>query len=156
MEPKALRSLIAPAVLAGGLFLSDRWTKSFFEGHPPVRIIPGVLETTAHRNYGLIANAPIPMPLIIAATMAASVLFSILLWRAIQKKDRIATIGFAFILAGALGNLYDRVIHGFVFDWILLFGRSVVNLADAWVAAGAIAALAGSRRRDLTPKEEPT
>jgi signal peptidase II len=134
----------------------DRWTKIFFESHPPLRIVSGILETTVHRNYGLIANAPLPMPLIIVVTAAASALFAVLLWRSAKMQEGIATIGLAFILAGALGNLYDRIAQGYVFDWILLFGRSVVNLADAWVAIGAIVASAGSRARGLTPKEEPT
>lgn len=154
MEMKALRSPIASAILVGGLFALDRWTKILFESQPPLQIVSGILETTVHQNYGLIANAPLPMPLIIVATAAASTLFAALLWRSAKKQEGIATIGLAFILAGALGNLYDRIAQGFVFDWILLFGRSVVNLADAWVATGAVVVLAKSRIGTLTASEK--
>ena len=65
------------------------------------------------------------MPLIIVATAAASFLFAALLWRSAKKQEGIATIGLAFILAGALGNLYDRIAQGFVsIDPCYLAGRS--------------------------------
>jgi signal peptidase II len=44
------------------------------------------------------------------------------------------------ILSGALGNLTDRVRHGFVVDFIQvdpkLFSYPVFNVADVWIAIG--------------------
>jgi lipoprotein signal peptidase len=41
-------------------------------------------------------------------------------------------------LGGALGNIYDRMVYGYVFDWILLFESSIVNVADMAVIVGVV------------------
>jgi signal peptidase II len=44
--------------------------------------------------------------------------------------------GLAIAIGGALGNLWDRLEWSFVFDWILIVNRSVINLADIAIALG--------------------
>lgn len=50
--------------------------------------------------------------------------------------------GLAFILGGAIGNLVDRVWHGYVIDFIDLYYKShhwpAFNVADAAICLGAI------------------
>ncbi|MCR5828743.1 MAG: signal peptidase II [Lachnospiraceae bacterium] len=48
--------------------------------------------------------------------------------------------GGALLLAGALGNVYDRIRHGFVIDYISVapLKRIFFNLADVLVALGSI------------------
>lgn len=48
--------------------------------------------------------------------------------------------GLAAALAGACGNLADRVIHGAVVDFVALGRWPVFNLADVAIVAGAVAA----------------
>ncbi|GHS93074.1 lipoprotein signal peptidase [Synergistales bacterium] len=43
--------------------------------------------------------------------------------------------GMAWLWAGALGNLVDRVVYGYVIDWIFVF-KGYVNLADIWLCIG--------------------
>ena len=49
-------------------------------------------------------------------------------------------IGFNFILAGAIGNMIDRVARGFVIDMIDFRGiwAFVFNLADVWINIGVL------------------
>lgn len=51
-------------------------------------------------------------------------------------------IGFALIVGGALGNLFDRVTYGHVIDYILfhtpIWSFAIFNLADAFIAVGAV------------------
>src|SRR5512139_48008 len=48
---------------------------------------------------------------------------------------------FAFILGGALGNLYDRIVHGFVVDFVLVhwgeYYFPAFNVADSAITVGA-------------------
>ena len=48
-------------------------------------------------------------------------------------------LGFSLILAGGLGNLMDRLMHGYVIDFIdITFNPYVFNLADSYVTIGLI------------------
>ncbi len=55
---------------------------------------------------------------------------------------RLEQIGFQMIIAGALGNIIDRVIYGGVFDFIRLHYGSVdfpiFNIADTFITIGTI------------------
>ena len=57
-------------------------------------------------------------------------------------------IGLALILSGALGNIVDRVVRGYVVDFIHVRGWPVFNVADIAVVVGAgMIALANVQRR---------
>lgn len=55
--------------------------------------------------------------------------------------QRLARLGFALIIGGALGNLIDRVWHGHVVDYILFhlpsWSFAIFNLADVFITVGA-------------------
>lgn len=80
-------------------------------------------------------------PSTLAALSAAVMAF--VLWLAMKTapSDRFARAGFALILAGAGGNLIDRIRFGHVVDYVLVHAESwtfaVFNLADACITAGA-------------------
>jgi len=64
------------------------------------------------------------------------------LWATTREGGRIATIGFALIVGGALGNLIDRLRFGYVIDFLLLhlgdWTLFVFNLADAALTLGPV------------------
>ena len=58
-------------------------------------------------------------------------------------KDKNAEyIAYSFILAGALGNLYDRIFFGYVIDFIEIhynnFYWPIFNIADIAISTGVI------------------
>lgn len=67
--------------------------------------------------------------------------FVIHLWRKTPADRLFAHPGFALILGGAIGNLIDRSVHGYVIDYILFYvgnwSFAVFNLADAFISVGA-------------------
>jgi len=73
--------------------------------------------------------------------------------------DRLSGWGYAVILGGALGNLYDRVAHGFVVDFVLLhwgdYYFPAFNVADSAITIGAglwlLAMLLEARARRSAP-----
>ena len=50
----------------------------------------------------------------------------------------LAPIALSVIAGGALGNMIDRIIYGYVIDMFPFFGWFVFNVADVGVVAGAI------------------
>ncbi|ASY61497.1 Lipoprotein signal peptidase [Sinorhizobium sojae CCBAU 05684] len=71
----------------------------------------------------------------------AVVAFVLWLWRRTPKDRFFAHLGYAMIIAGALGNLVDRLLFGYVIDYILFHTDSwsfaVFNLADSFITIGA-------------------
>lgn len=69
------------------------------------------------------------------------VAFVIWLWRRTPDHRWIAHLGFALIIAGALGNLIDRFLYGHVIDYVLFhtetWSFAVFNLADSFITIGA-------------------
>lgn len=69
------------------------------------------------------------------------VAFVLWLWRRTAKDRWLAHLGFALIIAGALGNLVDRFLYGHVIDYILFhtetWSFAVFNLADSFITVGA-------------------
>ncbi|MBX5160888.1 MULTISPECIES: signal peptidase II [unclassified Rhizobium] len=69
------------------------------------------------------------------------VAFVIWLWNRTAKDRWLAHLGYALIIAGAIGNLVDRFAYGHVIDYILFHTESwsfaVFNLADSFITIGA-------------------
>jgi signal peptidase II len=55
--------------------------------------------------------------------------------------ERLAAWGYTLILGGALGNMWDRAVHGFVVDFILVHYQDnyfpAFNVADSAITVGA-------------------
>ena len=54
------------------------------------------------------------------------------------RPSGLAPIALSMIAGGALGNMIDRLLHGYVIDMFPFFGWFVFNVADVGVVAGAI------------------
>jgi len=69
--------------------------------------------------------------------------FMLYLWSRLGPHQRLAGLGFALIIAGAVGNLIDRTMLGYVVDFFLFHTQSwafaVFNVADAFISIGAAA-----------------
>jgi signal peptidase II len=63
------------------------------------------------------------------------------LWWSTAPTRWISRFGFALIIGGAIGNLIDRMLHGYVIDYFLFhlpsWSFAVFNLADAYISVGA-------------------
>lgn len=77
---------------------------------------------------------------LIAMTVAVIGFVSYLWWTTAPERV-ISRIGFALIIGGALGNLIDRSLLGYVVDYILFhlpsWSFAVFNMADVYISTGA-------------------
>lgn len=55
-----------------------------------------------------------------------------------MRPSGLAPIALSMILGGALGNMIDRLLYGYVLDMFPFFNWFVFNVADVGVVAGAI------------------
>lgn len=82
--------------------------------------------------------------------------FVVWLWRQTPKARGVAHAGYAFIIAGAFGNIIDKVIFGYVIDYVLFYTETwsfaMFNLADTFITIGAALVILDEllllRRRD--------
>jgi signal peptidase II len=67
--------------------------------------------------------------------------FVLYLWSCAPVSHIFARIGFALIIGGAIGNLIDRALLGYVVDYVLfhtpVWSFAIFNLADAFISIGA-------------------
>lgn len=81
---------------------------------------------------------------ILFSIVALVVSFAILWWqwRLPARGHRVLAIGLALVLGGALGNVIDRFVHGYVIDFILFYYRDwaypAFNVADSAITCGVI------------------
>ncbi|HET9054305.1 MAG TPA: signal peptidase II [Cyclobacteriaceae bacterium] len=65
-----------------------------------------------------------------------------------KNLSRAITFGFAFVIGGGLGNLYDRLVYGSVTDFLhidfVLFQTGIFNMADVSIMTGMAIVLIGS------------
>lgn len=69
--------------------------------------------------------------------------FVLWLWSKVDAGRTLSHFGFALIISGALGNLIDRVVLGYVVDFIMFHTQTwsfaIFNFADAFISIGAAA-----------------
>jgi signal peptidase II len=74
--------------------------------------------------------------------LALGVSLVLMIWlRRLRAGQTILAIGLALVLGGALGNVIDRVMHGYVVDFVYFHWRSwyfpAFNIADTAISLGA-------------------
>lgn len=78
-----------------------------------------------------------------------------LLWlmRKWPADKRVLQWGGLLVLAGAVGNLYDRVAYSYVVDFLHLHRWPVFNVADSCISVGACLLAYGLKDEDAAPKK---
>ncbi len=117
-----------------------------------VTVIPHVFRITHVLNTGaafsMFAESASPLAVrigLVAFSIVATVAVLAMLWR-YGKTWSLASIGFALVLGGAVGNLYDRVALHYVIDFlevtIVHYHWPDFNVADSAISVGAVLLLA--------------
>ncbi|QXO17896.1 MULTISPECIES: signal peptidase II [Vibrio] len=70
--------------------------------------------------------------------------------RRLPASDKWNNVAYALIIGGAVGNVFDRVVHGFVVDYLDFFWGTyhwpAFNLADSAICIGAVMIIADGFR----------
>ena len=145
---------LAPFGIAATLFLLDRITKLIIKGHVSLwethRVIPGFFNIVHTENpgvaFGMFAESTSPVRglVLIGLSTAVLVLITVVLLKPLRSGERhnwILRAALALVLGGAMGNLYDRVVHGTVTDFVEVYADQhyfpAFNLADSGITVGA-------------------
>jgi signal peptidase II len=134
-----------------GVFVVDRATKAAVENHTQIGyrhiVIPGFFDFVHAANpgvaFGLFADTP-SRGITAALSLATVLVCAMLIWLLVTARAgaALATLGISLILGGALGNLYDRLLHARVTDFLYFHLGShywpAFNVADAAITVGTV------------------
>ncbi len=146
----ALFSRPVPALLFILLMLAlDQAIKTAVEVYLPMQqVVPVFPSFALYRTYNLGVAFSMLSGMsgwFIVGMRLAIVVFVLWIWRRSDPGHHFAHLGFAMIIAGALGNLLDRFIYGHVIDYLLFYvgtwSFAVFNFADSLITVGAICVL---------------
>jgi len=136
------------AVVVIILDLGSKWLALFALNYDqPVTIIPGFFNLTLMYNHGaafsfLADNSGWQRWLLAAIAIIAALLLGFWLTRLKAGQARMAA-ALALIIGGAIGNLFDRMVNGYVVDflsfhWQQVYYYPTFNIADSAITIGAV------------------
>jgi signal peptidase II len=138
-------------VIALSVVVLDQWTKSLVRGqlelHDSIEVVAGWLSLTRVHNsgaaFGMLNSADFPFKTVVLMVVAGGALAGVAWYAAtLPDENRVARIGIAGVLGGAIGNLIDRATVGYVLDFVDAYWGNwhfwAFNVADAAISVGVV------------------
>ena len=148
--------MLVALVTIVGLIIADQglkfWVVSNLALRSQIKLIPGFFSLTHVQNrgasWGILPGA---QGLFIAITVLAVTFFS---YKIYKKHASSSWVNFAYgcLVGGALGNLIDRLVNGYVVDMLQtdFISFPIFNLADSALTIGVIILLLLAKEQDLS------
>jgi len=146
-----MKKTIPYLALIAGIVILDQVTKMLILRSVPNGasrvVIPGFFNLSHVRNRGAIfglfsqSGNPVVYVALAVASLGALVLVMYYFIK-VPAQDRLLKITLSLILGGALGNQVDRLLRGYVVDFLEVYVKSFhwpsFNVADSGITIGAI------------------
>ena len=140
-------------LLAGLGFAGDRITKDLIDNKLDTgekSFFKGKIKLCRAENRGFAMNTLESDKKLVVSVSTVIFVFLLAAYTAVlwNSKLKPLRLGFSFIVAGAAGNVYDRIVRGYVTDFInVSFMKKILfNIADILVVVGSLMALIGECR----------
>lgn len=138
-------------ILILSLLIVDILSKEIISALVPlnhsIKIIPSFFSITNVHNYGIAWSMLNGHRYLI---ICITTIIIVVLANYLHKNNNMLkyeTISYLMIIAGSLGNLYDRIIYGYVIDFLdfNIFGYNypIFNIADSYIVIGIIILIIG-------------
>jgi signal peptidase II len=151
--------VLALGALVGCDHSSKQWAESSLRAGGRIDLVDGVLGLRYTQNhdmaFSLMRDVPASMrtPIIVVLATLTTAAVVVLLVR--RRKNLPEVAAYTFILGGAIGNLADRFLRGYVVDFIHLQYWPIFNFADIWVGIGIGLLLLQHLRATRDPPPQP-
>jgi len=146
LATRKLESYVAVVVV-----ILDQITKALVRPalalHDSMVVIPNFLDLTRVHNtgaaFGMLNSVEFPFKAVVLSLVALVALGGVAWYAAtVPLGDRLARIGIAGVLGGAIGNLIDRATVGYVLDFVDAYWNGwhfwAFNVADAAISVGVV------------------
>ena len=121
----------------------DLTTKYFLSSTTYFNLIPGVISIMTNggndgAGFGILSGKTVELVIITIVMLVLLFVFN----HFVKNKNTFYSLGFGFVIGGALGNLYDRIFcGGFVRDFLYFDfwpNFPIFNFADTFLCIGAV------------------
>jgi len=147
MAARARRTLEIwlPLVILALDQLTKELVRRSLDLHESATIVPGLVDFTHVRNagaaFGILNSAAFPYKTVFIVLIASAGLVGVAMYSASLASHQLtARIGLALIIGGAAGNLIDRIVVGYVVDFVDVYWREyhfwAFNVADSAITIG--------------------
>jgi len=136
-------------ILSVAIVAFDQITKwmvrQSLELHDSREVVSGLLSLTHVRNrgaaFGFLSNADLPYQSLLFSVLSLAALGAIAIYAfKLPVAHKAPQIALAMIMGGAVGNLIDRMAHGYVVDFVDVYWRAhhwpAFNVADSCISIG--------------------
>ena len=119
--------------------VSKRLVVNFMSEFESISIIDKFFSLTYVKNTG-VAFSMIEGNVSLIVVITSVILFMLFKYIKDNSVSKIEVIGYSMVIGGAIGNLIDRVVLGYVIDFLEFnfwgYGFPVFNLADTFIVIG--------------------
>jgi len=105
--------------------------------HSEIPLIPNTLALQLVHNYGA-AYGIFQNQKFFLISVSIGVLIFCVIFQNKLGHNTFTKIALSFLVAGTIGNLVDRIVHGYVIDFIVIYIIPVFNWADVFINIGII------------------
>ena len=149
-------------------FIGDRLLKNWaltLEINENYKILGDWLILSFAKNYNIAFSLPINGAWLLPVIFLIIVSIITLIVKTIYQKKELefSAIFLTFIVFGAISNMIDRLLYGYVIDYLAIKKFSILNIADVMISLGALLFLKQyftnknhKRTRDETKTKEGT
>lgn len=130
-------------LIIGLLIVFDMLTKKYIYGYcdavSDIKIIDKVIRFTAVENtgagFGILKNQTGALT---AISFISSIVLIIFIFYSYPRRNKLLRSALVMIIAGAIGNLIDRMVLGYVRDFVYfeLIDFAIFNFADSFLTIG--------------------
>jgi signal peptidase II len=156
MRPKLALLILALVMLVGCDHATKHWAETSLKAAPHIEVVAGMLDLRYAANddmaFSLLRHIPsttkLPFFVLFGALGIAGVSLA---WYRRRRNAWLEQSAYVLLLAGAVGNVADRVARGYVVDFIHVHHWPVFNVADALLVAGVVLLLFTTQRATSPP-----
>lgn len=164
---RILRSLVIFGILALNIScdqISKSIVRTKIDAHEQISVIDSYVTLMRVENKGAFLSLgdslPAPVRFILLSLLPLGVLgFGIGYLFSKTSLPKLSVLGFAFVIGGGIGNLYDRLVHGSVTDFMhidfVIFQTGIFNMADVSIMTGifivVISSFINRPKQDVAP-----
>ena len=152
-------------ILAVAILALDRWTKWMIDTqlslNQTISVIDGFFNITYVPNtgiaFGILNSVSSPAKTALLSAFAAGAAIGVVLYSLRNPANhRLFQVALSMILAGAVGNLYDRIRYGYVIDFLEFYIGDYrwpsFNVADSAISTGVVLLALEIFRNDSSSK----
>jgi signal peptidase II len=163
MTPRRLYLILSTCVV-----VLDQITKQLVAAMLPLHesrdVVPGLVSLTHVHNrgaaFGFLSNADLPYQAVLFSALSLLALAAIATYAyRLPLSQRWTQLALALIMGGAVGNLIDRMIRGYVIDFVDVYWRThhwpAFNVADSGISIGVVMLILELLRPAPSESEKP-